>query len=76
MEKGKLERAINTFRKSLAEIEEIKDKGIKSRLDNLYEDYKIAVESMEMRIKLENYMKDGCERGDKDGAARDTEGND
>ena len=76
MEKGKLEHAVKTFRKSLAEIEEIKDKGIRSKLDTLYEDYKTAVESMEMRIKLESYMKKGVERGEGYGKARDTTGKD
>lgn len=76
MEKGNLERAISTFRKSMMEIEEIKDKGISSKLDSLYEDYKTAVESMEMRMKLESFVKKGCERGNQNAAAGNTIGKD
>ena len=76
MEKGRLEHAVKTFRKSLAEIEEIKDKGIRSKLDTLYEDYKIAVESMEIRLKLESFIENGCERREQDASTGNHTGKD
>lgn len=72
MEKANLERAINTFKQSLAEMKEIRDKGIRSKVNDLYEDYKIAVESMEMRMKLELYMKDGGAGVNKNTELKDT----